>query len=156
MTSTPPPRVTIRPARPEELPAVEDLLRRVRLPVDGIAGLTGLVTVADAGGRVVGSAALEPYDPAGLLRSVAVEPTYQGQGLGVELTDATLGLARRRRMQRVYLLTETASTFFPRFGFRVVARGEVDPAVRESAEFTRLCPDTAVAMVLDLTADASP
>lgn len=142
----------IRAARADELSDIEDLLRRVRLPVEGIDRLAGLVTVADAAGQVVGSAALEPYDPAGLLRSVAVDPAFQGQGLGVRLTDATLSLARERQIERVYLLTETASAFFPRFGFRVIPRSEVDPAVRQSEEFARLCPDSAVAMVLDLKA----
>ncbi len=151
MTTPAPAPVTIRLARPDEYSAVEELLRRVRLPVEGIARLTGLVVVADAGGQVVGSAALEPYDPAGLLRSVAVEPAFQGRGLGVKLTEAVLGLARERRLARLYLLTETASTFFPRFGFRAVARAEVDPAVRQSEEFARLCPDSAVAMVAELT-----
>jgi amino-acid N-acetyltransferase len=147
---TPQPQVTVRAARSDELSEVEALLRQVRLPIAGIDRLAGLVLVAHAGGRVVGSAALEPYDASGLLRSVAVDPSFQGRGLGVRLTEATLSLARDRRIQRIYLLTETASEFFPRFGFRVIGRGDVDPAVRQSEEFARLCPEGAVAMVLNL------
>ena len=147
---TPQPQVTVRAARSDELSEVEGLLRQVRLPIEGIDRLAGLVMVAHAGGRVVGSAALEPYDASALLRSVAVDPAFRGQGLGVRLTEATLSLARDRRIRHIYLLTETASEFFPRFGFRVVERGNVDPVVRRSEEFARLCPDSAVAMVLDL------
>ena len=51
---------------------------------------------------------------------------------------------------RVFLLTTTAATFFPRFGFREVARADVDAAVRDSVEFTTACPASAVAMRADL------
>ncbi|MDH3290736.1 MAG: arsenic resistance N-acetyltransferase ArsN2 [Gemmatimonadota bacterium] len=147
---TPQPPVTVRAARSDELSEVEELLRQVRLPIEGIDRLAGLVLVAHAGGRVVGSAALELYHASGLLRSVAVDPSFQGRGIGARLTEATLSLARDRRIRHIYLLTETASEFFPRFGFRVIGRGDVDPAVQQSEEFARLCPDSAVAMVLDL------
>ena len=53
-------------------------------------------------------------------------------------------------MRTVYLLTETAAEFFPRFGFRPIARDTVDPAVRASVEFTSACPDTALVMVKEL------
>lgn len=85
-----------------------------------------------------------------LLRSVAVDATRRGEGFGHQLTQAALDLARARGLSQVYLLTTTAADFFPRFGFRVVARSEVDPAVRQSVEFTTACPASAVAMRADL------
>ncbi|MGH7538286.1 MAG: GNAT family N-acetyltransferase, partial [Gemmatimonadales bacterium] len=94
--------------------------------------------------------AVELYGTTGLLRSVAVDATLRGQGIGVRLTDAALALARRRGVRYVYLLTETAARFFPRFGFRTIPRSEVAPAVRESVEFTGACSESAVAMVKEL------
>ena len=75
--------------------------------------------------RVVGSAALEFYGKAALLRSVAVVAELRGAGLGHRLTGAALDLARQRGVTAVYLLTETAADFFPRFGFRPTQRAQI-------------------------------
>jgi len=141
---------TITPADPADLPAVLDLLERSRLPGDGLAEHAATLLVARDGDRIVGSAALELYGTAALLRSVAVDPDRRGTGLGQRLTSAALELARQRGVRTVYLLTETAGDFFPRFGFRAIGRDAVDPAVRASVEFTTLCPASALAMALDL------
>jgi len=50
----------------------------------------------------------------------------------------------------VYLLTETAGHFFPRFGFHAISRAEVDVAVRRSTEFTTACPSSALVMRAEL------
>jgi amino-acid N-acetyltransferase len=146
--------VTIRPAMPGELPAVEALLREGALPIDGVREMGELLLVALEGGRIVGSAGLETYGSAGLLRSVATLESVRGRGVGQDLVARALGLARERGLFRVYLLTETAAGFFPRFGFRAVARTEIEPPVQRSREFAHLCPDSAVAMVCDLAPEA--
>jgi amino-acid N-acetyltransferase len=53
-------------------------------------------------------------------------------------------------MRRVFLLTETAAKFFPRFGFRAVSRADVPESVRASLEFTTACPQGALVMELSL------
>ena len=77
-------------------------------------------------------------------------PALRGKGLGRELTEAALGLARDRGVRRVYLLTTTAERYFPAFGFAPITRAEVDPAVQDSAEFTGACPDSAAVLALSL------
>lgn len=140
---------TIEPAAAADWPAVVDLLARARLPVDGLEDHRETVLVARSDGRVVGCAALELYRDGALLRSVAVIPGRQGEGLGEQLTRAALALARTRNVCPVYLLTETAAAFFLRFGFRPVARSAVASGVRRSLEFTTVCPVSAQAMALD-------
>jgi amino-acid N-acetyltransferase len=98
----------------------------------------------------VGSAALELYGNAALLRSVAVDQNLRGQGLGQQLTRAALDLAGQHGVETVYLLTETATDFFPRFGFQPIARSAVAPAVQQSVEFTSACPASAAVLALDL------
>ena len=107
--------------------------------------------VARDNDKIVGCAAIEVRGSVGLLRSVAVDEGLRGQGLGIRLTTAALDLARARHLAMVYLLTETAGGFFPRFGFRPIARGDVDPAALRSVEFTTACPAGALVMALDLT-----
>ena len=54
------------------------------------------------------------------------------------------------KIKSVYLLTETAGGFFPRFGFRAIPRDAVDPAVQRSVELTSACPASALVMRLEL------
>jgi amino-acid N-acetyltransferase len=142
---------TIEAATAADLPAILALLARSGLPEAGLADHLATALVARAGGAIAGSAALEVYGEAALLRSVAVDAAWRGQGLGQALTRAALDLARRRGVVAVYLLTETAAGFFPRFGFRPVPRAAVAPAVQQSVEFTSACPASAQALALSLT-----
>jgi amino-acid N-acetyltransferase len=130
--------------------AVLALLEHNGLPQDGLSDHWATTLVARAGGTIVGSAALEMYDKAALLRSVAVDQARRGQGLGQQLTQAALSLAKQQGVTEVYLLTETAADFFPRFGFRPVSRAQVAPAVQGSVEFTTACPASALAMIASL------
>ena len=142
--------VIIERATDRDRDAVLALLRASNLPPDGLAGHWRTVLVGRAGAQVVGIAAVECHGEHGLLRSVAVAKSRRGEGLGERLTRAALDLARTEGVSTLYLLTETADRFFPRFGFRVIRRADVDEAVMVSAEFRGACPDTAVAMELVL------
>jgi amino-acid N-acetyltransferase len=102
--------VRIEPARADDLPAIVSLLEHSGLPHAEIERHLGAAVVARDGTRLVGSAAVELYGPAGLLRSVAVAAEQRGQGLGRRLTNAALELARRRGVRHLYLLTETAGS----------------------------------------------
>ena len=92
-------------------------------------------------------AGLERYGRHGLLRSVAVSPAWRGRGIAGALTEEILATAEREGLEAVYLLTETAADFFARHGFRRIERSAVAESVRASAEFTALCPASAVVMV---------
>lgn len=130
-----------------DLPALLALLDAASLPQDGIADHIGSALIARNGDEILGCAALEIYGSSALLRSVAVAPTAQGSGLGTQLVYSALALAEDRHIRRVYLLTETAADYFPRFGFAPITRQEVDPAVKQSVEFTSACPASALVMV---------
>ena len=141
---------TISPARPNDLPDILALVTGSGLPEAGLSDHLATTLVAREDGRIVGCAAIELYGAAALLRSVAVDASRRGQGLGQRLTAATLELASQRGARTVYLLTESAQDFFPRFGFRSIPRSEVEPAVQRSVEFTSACPASAQAMVTTL------
>ena len=136
----------IRAATATELVPVLDLLERCALPVMGLSDHVDTLLVADNGTRVVGSAALELHGDNALLRSVAVDASARGKGLGQRLTLAALDLARSRGTRDVFLLTTTAETFFFRFGFEPAERTNVPDAVRQSVEFTSACPASAVVL----------
>jgi amino-acid N-acetyltransferase len=143
--------VAIELAKRDDLCAILGLLQRSGLPQEGLDEHLATTLVAREGQLVVGSAALELYGTAALLRSVAVDPSSRGRGLGHRLTQAALGLAQQQGVTTVYLLTETATDFFARFGFRPISRSEVIPAVKRSVEFSSACPESAQAMVVKLS-----
>ena len=137
-------------ASSRDLDAIVTLLVTSKLPTDGIADHLANALVARDGTRVVGVAALELYPGGALLRSVAVDDTVRGRGLGQRLVEATLARARQLGAPAVFLLTETADQFFPRFGFHRIAREEVPDDVKQSVEFVSLCPASATVMRLML------
>jgi len=100
--------------------------------------------------EIVGCSALELYQQLALLRSVAVKPSLRKRGLGVELTRAALDLARECQVRKVYLFTLTACAFFSKLGFIQASRSDVPTAVRQSIEFTTLCPESATVMTIPL------
>ena len=110
------------------------------LPTAGVRECLGHAVVARENGRLVGCAALEVYADGALLRSVAVDERLRGRGVGHQLTEAALALARQAGAPAAFLLTTTAGEFFPRFGFERITRDEVPAGVRDSIEFTSACP----------------
>src|SRR5205085_1456639 len=141
----------IRIAAGAGLVAALDLIERSGLPLDGLTDHADRLLVVRDEDRVVGSAALELYGDVALLRSVAVDTALRGLGVGQRVTLAALGLARQRGVRDVFLLTTTAETFFPRFGFEPTTRANVPDAVQQSAEFTSACPASAVVLRKHIT-----
>ena len=120
------------------------------LPTDGLADHLGTTFVARIDDRVVASAALEFFSDGARLRSVAGERALRGSGLGQQIVRAALELARQQGTRSVYLLTTTAESFFPRFGFRRVARADVPPGVQTSVEFRSACPASAAVFAKEI------
>jgi len=139
-----------QPARPHDLPEALDLIRRCELPDHGVAERFGhFFVVREDDGRIVGTGGLEVHGEFGLLRSVAVEPDYRGQGLGVRLVEAALERARQLELRSVYLLTTTARDFFARHHFAERPRDEAPEPIRGSWEYQTGCPASAVLMRLE-------
>lgn len=143
-------KTKIEKALTADLDQVSALLRENGLPTAGVEALLPNLLVIREGRRIIGCAGLEIYGQAGLLRSVAVSRDRRNKGIGTLLTRAVLDLAREKQIRRLFLLTTTASGFFQKLGFREVEKKAVDSAVKNSLEFSSLCPETAVAMVIFL------
>jgi N-acetylglutamate synthase-like GNAT family acetyltransferase len=147
---SPAPLAQFRPAAPSDRSAVEALLVREHLPLDGVAEHFGTFVIAESGEDVVGAAGLEIHGALGLVRSVVVVPEAKGQGIGRGLTHQLLTQARARKLDAVYLLTTTAPDFFARLGFERIAREAAPAPLWASAEFQGACPASAIVMRLSL------
>ncbi|MFZ1643195.1 MAG: GNAT family N-acetyltransferase [Candidatus Contendobacter sp.] len=91
-----------------------------------------------------------------LLRSLAVAPDGQGQGLGSALLTHAEQAARQRGVQALYLLTTTAEAFFVQRGYVRIPREAAPPILRQTAEFAALCPASAVCLTRALAPLEAP
>ena len=137
----------LRPATFADLPAVEGLLTAEHLPVVGVSDAITTFVVAEHRGELVGVAGLELCCDNGLLRSVAVAPSWRSQGLARALVSRVIAEAEERRLHAMYLLTTTAMHYFPKFGFTETARAAVPADIAATEEFRSACPASAVVMV---------
>ena len=141
--------VTIEPARPQDLPDVQALLAEADLPGDVEAHLRDSL-VARHEGRVVGCVGMEVYGSDALFRSLAVTPAYRGLGLARRLSAALVERARRKGIERAYLLTRTIAPLAEAWGFRRLDRAHVPQGIQRTSEFRGACCASAVAMWQDL------
>ncbi len=140
----------LRQAAPADWPAIEVLLRANGLPLAGAREHLSTFVLAEAGAEVIGCAGVEAYGSIALLRSVAVAPGLQRQGVGRQLLALLISEARRRSFKALYLLTATAAGYFARLGFQPADRATAPQALLQSAEFQGACPASADFMVLAL------
>jgi len=146
--------VVVRRARTSDVPDIKRL-------VDTYAGKIllekNLVTlyeavqefwVAEVDARVVGCGALHVlWADLGELRTVAVDPSVKGQGIGHLVVDRLLEVARELELERLFVLT-FETDFFARHGFN-----EIDGTPVTAEVYEEMCRsyDVGVAEFLDLS-----
>jgi amino-acid N-acetyltransferase len=136
----------IRTAGADDVAAICLALRAAGLPVEGVDTHAGTFFVCENGGVLLGAAGLEIYGNYGLLRSLVVIPGTRRRGIGQGLCQRVMDEAATRGCGAVYLLTLDAAAYFERLGFEMVARDDAPSGIRESREFSALCPASAVLM----------
>jgi amino-acid N-acetyltransferase len=97
-----------------------------------------------------GIVGLEVFNTLALLRSLAVASSRRGAGLGSKLLAHAENYARNLGIKSLYLLTNTAESFFEHRGYRSTARDDAPSAIRETKEFSEICPVSSVFMVKHL------
>jgi amino-acid N-acetyltransferase len=142
----------IRAADAADLPAIEMMLSDNGLPTDGVAENFATFLVAETDDQLAGAIGLELFGKSALLRSAVVAAGARSIGVGGRLVTHILERARELGVTDVYLLTETAEDYFPRFGFQRMERASIPDSVRQSVEFTTCCCASAAAMHLRLSA----
>ena len=95
----------------------------------------------------VGFGGLEIHGSDALLRSVVTLPPLRHVGIGATMVGMLETEARARNCRAIYLLTTSQADFFAALGYAPCARSEAPDSVRQSRQFTALCPSTAIAMV---------
>lgn len=133
-------------AQPTHASAIRQLLQQVSLPIEDLPDDLPDFVVAQHDTTVVGVAGLQRYDGLALLRSVAVAPTYRNRGIADRLVSRLLHDAREWGLSEVYLITTTAGSYFTRHGFGPCERRAVPEVIRQTDQFSSLCPTSASIM----------
>lgn len=134
----------------EGFEAFRTLLKRSELPADDLDYKRDLLVGYYEGDELVGTGALEIYEPYALLRSLSVKMGIRGKAVGTTITEYLLAEARAKNLTAIYLLTETANGFFRKKGFSDVRREDVPEQVKRSTEFSTSCPPSAAVMKLEI------
>ncbi len=143
--------MTIRSARPDELSAIQILLRANGLPADDLVEHLEHFIVAEDAMRLAGVVGLEAYGEVGLLRSLAVDSAHRGAGLGARLCASLEARARTHGIHTLFLLTMTAEAYFAARGYERVRRESAPAQIAATGQFAQLCPATAICMQKHLT-----
>jgi amino-acid N-acetyltransferase len=100
-----------------------------------------------------GVVGIESYGKAALLRSLAVVPSRRGNGVGTSLVTHIEQWALQQGIESLYLLTTTAEAFFTHLGYVRVSREEAPLSIRNTKEFSCLCPSSSAFMLKQLQAN---
>jgi amino-acid N-acetyltransferase len=105
--------------------------------------------VAEAAGRVVAMGSLVIlWGDLAEIRSLVIEPAYQGQGLGRQIVAQLLALAQEMELPRVFALTRKPG-FFLKLNFKLTRIEDLPRKVQKDCVFCpkfRACDEVAVIM----------
>lgn len=125
--------------------AAETMLQQHNLPTADMDD-DKLLFLLFEGEKAIGTAGLEILDDCALLRSVSVAKEAQGKGYGSIIIDEMEKYSKGNGIGCMYLLTTTAKDFFEKQGYCVIKRKDAPDAIKQTGEFTSLCPASAVLM----------
>jgi amino-acid N-acetyltransferase len=138
--------INLRPAQPPDRAFIESRLDECELPAEDLDAALDCLYVCEVGDERIGAGGLEQYDDVALLRSVVVDEAVRGERYGTAICTALLDRARDAGVEEVYLLTTTAEAFFAGLGFERTDREAAPEAIRETTQFSDLCPDSAACL----------
>lgn len=125
-------------------------LDAARLPTDDLLEPDRqFFELSDDDGRI-GYIGLEGVGADRLLRSLVVLPSRKRQGYGGLLVAHAEAVARQSGVERLHLLTQGVADFFRLRGYRPADRASAPSAITSTAQFSSLCPGSAVYLVKDI------
>jgi amino-acid N-acetyltransferase len=138
---------TIRRGQSVDLAAARALLEGAGLPTADLSSARDLhLWVIETKESVFGVIGMERFGTCALLRSLVIGAGFERRGLGHQLVARLEREACADGVEELVLLTNTAEKFFSAIGYEVIDRRSVREEIKQSAEFSTLCPASAVCM----------
>ena len=147
-SDSPPFRLRAQQLATWERDGLKAALAGAKLPVDDIAEPDRLFWRFETLNDVpVGFGGLEVHGKHALVRSVVTLPPLRKRGIGRAIIAALETEAQLRGCEEVFVLTTTAQGLFEKRGYARLDRSAAPAAIRATAQFSALCPDSAVLML---------
>ena len=143
----------LREAREHDRDSIIALLDAESLPTSDLAerSMEHFIVAGDQG-LVVACIGAEMLGELALLRSLVVGEAARRRGLAARLVETLEQRLVERGVAEVWLLTIDASGFFLRHGYSICSREGAPERVRQTDEFSSLCPGSATLMCKPLAA----
>ena len=143
--------IVVRDVSQSDWQDVRQLLDEAGLPVSDLGPdrLEGFLIAERSGAEqseTLGTIGLQRFDQVGLLRSLVVSDSGRKSGLGKRLVAALEANACCAGVTDLWLLTIDAERYFENLGYKMMSRDCAPEIIRETEEFSGLCPDGAYLM----------
>jgi len=130
-----------------DIDLVKNILSEENLPYSDIEKIVDCIFIVEnEDGSLVGIAALETYGKVALLRSLVIKKSERNKSYGSLILTHIEKIGAKRRIEEIYLLTESAEMYFSHHGFEEILRNIVPAEIRNSSQFSSLCPSSAKVM----------
>lgn len=154
-----PPTINIRKARLADVPRMMPLLNEYAKQAEILPRMEGDVyqsirdwVIAEVAGKIIGMGSLlVMWGDLAEIRSLVIDPAYQGYGVGRAIVVQLLGEARALELPRVFALTRKPG-FFLKLGFQLTRIEHLPRKVQKDCVFCpkfHACDEVAVLMPLD-------
>lgn len=136
-------------AKPDDKNEIIELIKNCNLPYEDLnkEKIKSFI-VAKSNNKIIGCIGIEIFDEHGLLRSLAVNKKFRNQKIGSELYNRLILFSNQSGIKTIHLLTTTAENFFNRKGFSESESSEAPEAIKNTIEFSALCPSSSTYMIL--------
>jgi len=140
----------VRQASLSDLNAIAAILGNNKLPSEDCHDHIDHFIILEIDGKIAGIGGLEYHGIYALLRSIVIITDKRNRGLGKTIIRKLVDQARDNGVTTLYLLTEDASDYFATSGFTCIDRTDVPLPIRQTRQFSSLCPTTATVMAMDV------
>jgi amino-acid N-acetyltransferase len=131
--------------------AVQNLLESEGLCFNDVNNIGVQLLEVRSKKAIIGYFGYELYGNYALFRSMVVAPEFRKMGYGKLIWHEAKEKLINEHIDKVFLLTNTASAFFRSQGFVEIARDSVPEDIGSTTEFIEFCPSDSICMMINLT-----
>lgn len=141
---------TIQLLNSTEIKSIKKLLQSNGLPHSDLETAPLHFFGVKENNEIIATGALEIYGKYAVLRSVAIKLHFQNLGYGKQIVKFLEKKAGELGVQKLYLLTTTAESFFRKLKYHPVQRELCPDKIKSSTQFNNICPSTASCLFKNL------
>lgn len=134
----------------EDILFLKNLLSQNDLPNQDVEDNNVAIFALKDGANLIGIIGLEKYGNIALLRSMVTDEKYRGQGYGKILFEEIIKYSKNNCVSELFLLTCSADKYFEKLGFAYIKREKLPREIKQTKQFTQLCPCSAICMALKI------